>query len=220
MDAARWASPDAPVDVRSAAVCQAAVCQGAVCQAVVCQAVVCQPGAGTEDEDEAPAGDPEYADLLDADWLDRAADARERDDDLVDVGLTLDLDERDDVDELAQGVDLDVGVLLTSLPLPVSREGAASSALNASEGASLDGASLQDSVLSDGAEAEPEIGEGSLSVGALQDVLLPEQRTGRPRAEDDDEVGDDESFPAFDSSPALRPGEPGAEDDSGGGEVQ
>jgi hypothetical protein len=185
----------------------------------------------TDDEDEAPAGDPEYGDLLDADWLDRVADARERDDDLIDVGLTLDLDDCDDGDELAQVMDLDVGILLTSLPLPVWREDGRFSGLNAADGVSSDGDSSDgdspdsgsadsgsaDSVPSDG--TEPELGGGSLSIGALRDVLLPEERA-HPRAEDDDEVGDNERFPAFESSPSLLstelPTEPGAEDDGEG----
>jgi hypothetical protein len=181
MDPTRWASPDAPVDMSRAA--------------------VCQPAVGTDDEDEAPAGDPEYADLLDGEWLERVADARERDDDLVDVGLTLDLDAYDDEGEQAQVMDLDVGVLLTSLP-SVAREGRGS----------VDGA-VSDGAVSDG--AEPELGDGSLSVGALRDVLLPEGRALRERVEDDDEIGDDEHFPAFELSPVLRP----AEDDSSEGEA-
>jgi len=223
MDSARWAFPDALVGVSRAA----------VRAAVVCQPVLFQAPVATDDEDEAPAGDPEYGDLLDADWLDRVADARERDDDLIDVGLTLDLDDCDDGDELAQVMDLDVGILLTSLPLPVWREDGGFSGLNAADGVSSDGVSPDsgspdgvspdsgspdsgsaDSVPSDG--TEPELGGGSLSIGALRDVLLPEERAHQ-RAEDDDEVGDNERFPAFESSPSLLPTElptePGAEDD-------
>ena len=161
-DPRSWASPDAPVDASDAT-------------------------SRKDDEDEVPAGDPEYSDLLDSDWLERVADARERDDDLVDVGLTLDLVDRDDGDELAQGLDLDVGLLLTSLPAP------------------------------DAVEPERELGEGSLSVGALRDVLLPEERALRERAEDDEEVGDDERFPAFDSSLEQQPRAP--EEDSTEGEA-
>jgi len=181
MDPMSWASPDAPVGVSRAA--------------------VCQPALGTDDEEEAAAGDPEYTDLLDAEWLERVADARERDDDLVDVGLTLDLDAYDDEGELAQVMDLDVGVLLTSLPGSVSRAGGGS-ADAVSDGAGSDG-------------AEPELGDGSLSVGALRDVLLSEERAARERVEDDDEIGDDEHFPAFELSPGLRP----TEDDSSEGEA-
>src|SRR5687768_13134461 len=162
MDSRRWASPDAPVEANRVAVCHAAVCHAVVCHAVVCHAV------DTDDEDEAPTGKPEYGDLLDADWLERVADARVRDDDLIDVGLTLDLDDRDDGDELAQVMDLDVGILLTSLPLPVSREGGGSSELNAGDGASPDSVT-PDSVTPDGTERE--LGEGSLSIGALRDLL-------------------------------------------------
>jgi hypothetical protein len=170
-DPTSWASPDAPVGVSDATLSR-------------------------EDEEEAPAGDPEYSDLLDTDWLERMADARERDDDLVDVGLTLDVADRDDADELAQVLDLDVGVLLTSLPSPVSRNAGSA----------------------EGAEPERELGDGSLSVGALRDVLLPEERAVRERAEDDDEVGDDGRFPAFESSSEQRPRVPGNEDDSTQGE--
>ncbi|MEO8185358.1 MAG: hypothetical protein ABI895_41650 [Deltaproteobacteria bacterium] len=220
MDSARWASPDAPVDVSRAAVRPAVVCQPVACQVAVCQVAV-----ATDDEEEAPVGDPEYGDLLDTDWLERVADARERDDDLIDVGLTLDLDDCDDGDELAQVMDLDVGILLTSL-LPVSREDGGSSELNAPDSGSPDSGS-PDSGSPDGGSpdggspdgTEPELGEGSLSIGALRDLLLPEERA-RQRAEDDDEVGDNERFPAFESSPALLPTElptePGAEDDSDG----
>jgi hypothetical protein len=169
-DPMSWASPEAPVDASDAILSR-------------------------DDEDEAPAGDPEYSDLLDTEWLERMADARERDDDLVDVGLTLDLTDRDEADELAQVLDLDVGILLTSLPAHVSRDGSP-----------------------DGVEPERELGDGSLSVGALRDLLLPEEHAVRERAEDDEEVGDDGRFPAFESSIEQGPRAPGADDDSSQGE--
>jgi len=132
---------------------------------------------------------------------------------LVDVGLSLELDDCDDDDELTQGMDLDVGILLTSLPAPPSRDGGDASALSSS-----------DSTRSDPAEAEREIGDGALSLGALREVLLPEEHALGERAQDDDEVGDHEHFPAFESSPVLRPAAPrterdGSEDDGSKGEA-
>ena len=45
-------------------------------------------------DDEEDASAAEYGDLLDAKWLEReGVDVLERDDELVDVGLTLDLDD-------------------------------------------------------------------------------------------------------------------------------
>jgi hypothetical protein len=145
-----------------------------------------------DDEDDAPAA-PDYGDLLDAKWLEREAHVLERDDDLVDVGLTLDLDDDDDDDENTYAVDLDVGTLLTSL-LPT--------------GADSDGSELA-------------LNDGSLASGALSEVLLPEERrsderTLKQRAEDDEAVGDDEQFPAFDESSRL-PESPAADDDGSEG---
>lgn len=194
MEPTTWPSPDAPVDVSGT--------------------TVCQPATGTDDEDEAPAADPEYADLFDAKWLERVADAQERDDDLVDVGLTLDLDDCDDAGELAQGMDLDVGVLLTSLPAPVSAGDGDPSELTAADGAASRTAASRSAASE---SAETELGGGSLSVGALSDVLLPEGRA--LRAEDDDEIGEDEHFPAFDVSPLPGPTAPGVEDDSAEGDA-
>jgi hypothetical protein len=145
-----------------------------------------------DEEEEAPAA-PEYGDLLDARWLERDADVLERDDDLVDVGLTLDLDDDDEDDESSYAVDLDVGTLLTSL-LPPGADSDAS---------------------------EPALNDGSLASGALNEVLLPEERrsderTAKQRAEDDEAVGDDEQFPAFDDSDGL-PERPAADDDGSEG---
>jgi hypothetical protein len=134
-------------------------------------------GAAPEDPEDAPAGEPEYADLLDGKWLERTADALEVDDDVVDIGLTLDLDEQDDADEHAYSLDLDVGTLLTSLPA----------------------AGVRESTASDPYAPERELGEGALALGALRELLLPEERAARQRADDDEEIGEDERFPAFDT---------------------
>ncbi len=130
----------------------------------------------------------EYVDLLDAKWLERdGVDVLERDDDLVDVGLTLDLDDDDEDDENSYAVDLDVGTLLTSL-LPAD----------------------------DADSVEPALNDGSLASGALSDVLLPEEPSPEERWEDDDAVGDDEQFPAFDESDRL-PDRPATDDDGSEG---
>jgi len=147
-----------------------------------------------DDEEQAPAA-PDYGDLLDAKLLEREADVLEQDDDLVDVGLTLDLDDDDADDENTYAVDLDVGTLLTSL-LPAGADA--------------------DSV-------EPALNDGSLASGALSEVLLPEERlpeerlrAGRASSDDDEAVGDDEQFPAFDASDAL-PERPALDDDGSEG---
>jgi hypothetical protein len=141
-----------------------------------------------DDDEDAPAA-AEYVDLLDSKWLEREVDVLEPDDDVVDVGLTLDLDDDDDDDENTYAVDLDVGTLLTSL-LPT---GADSDSL------------------------EPALNDGSLASGALSDVLLPEERAAKGRAEEDDEaVGDDDRFPAFDDASGL-PDRPDVDDDGSEG---
>jgi hypothetical protein len=144
-----------------------------------------------EEEEEAPAA-AEYGDLLDAQWLERETDVLERDDDLVDIGLTLDLDD-DEEDENAYFVDLDVGTLLTSL-LPAG---------------------------ADSDSSEPALNDGSLASGALSELLLPEERrsderTVKQRADDDEAVGDDEQFPAFDESGGV-PERPAGDDDGSEG---
>jgi hypothetical protein len=140
-------------------------------------------GRSADDEDEAPVLDPEYGDLLDTQWLGRGSDALDPEDDLVDIGLTIDMSGADDLDE-AQAVELDVGALLTSLP----------------------GQDLEPSEL-----GEPV--EGEAAGGELHGLLLPEER-GRSR-EDDDAVGDDERFPAFEGVAAPGPAAP-LEDDTEG----
>ena len=140
-------------------------------------------GAREDEDDDSPAV-TDYGDLLDAKWLEREADVLDQDDDLVDVGLTLDLDDDDDDDENAYAVDLDVGSLLTSLQPP---------------GADAD-------------SSEPALNDGSLAAGALSEVLLPEANALRRLVEDDEAVGDDEQFPAFDESEGLHQ-RPAVEDD-------
>src|SRR6476620_11377520 len=142
-----------------------------------------------DDEEHTPAA-PDYGDLLDAKLLEREDDVLEQEDDLVDVGLTLDLDDDDADDENTYAVDLDVGTLLTSL-LPAGAD--------------------TDSV-------EPALNDGSLASGALSEVLLPEERlpAGRASREDDEAVGEDEQFPAFDASDAL-PERPALDDDGSEG---
>lgn len=144
-------------------------------------------GAARDDEEDAPAA-AEYGDLLDTKWLEREAGVLDPDDDLVDVGLTLDLDDDDDDDENAYVVDLDVGTLLTSL---------------------LPG-------VADADASEPALNDGSLAAGALSEVLLPEERALRQRAEDDEAVGEHEQFPAFDESERL-PARPALDDDGSEG---
>lgn len=132
------------------------------------------PELDTEDP-EGGLRDPGFDDLLDRGWLERAADD-EWDDEhapVEGIGLTIDLDSAPDEDDGAQVVDLDVGSLLTSLP---------------SEGTELD---LETGLLSERSDAP-------LGLGALRDVLLPEDDDEH----DDREVGDDDRFPVF---------EPGAE---------
>jgi hypothetical protein len=156
--------------------------------------VVGQGSTASEEADDLPAGEPEYGDLLDANWLERTADVLEIDDDLVDIGLTLDLAEQDGADEQAYALDLDVGTLLTSLP-------------SAGDG------SRDLSPTSDPDAPERELGEGTLALGALREVLLPEERATRQRVEDDEEIGEDDRFPAFEVSSAELP--PDDEDGEG-----
>lgn len=140
---------------------------------------------GAEEEDDAPVLEPEYGDLLDAQWLQRGSDALDPEDDLVDIALTIDMSDSDDLDE-AQAMELDVGALLTSLPAVE---------------------------LVDGAEAlEREGGEGAL--GALQELLLLEEEAVR-RRDDDEEIGNDERFPAFDGLSAPGPSGPIDDDAEG-----
>ena len=147
---------------------------------------VATTAAPLDDDDDAPMV-TEYGDLLDAKWLEREGDELERDEELVEVGLTLDLNDEEDDDESAYVMDLDVGTLLTPL-LPAE---------------------------ADADSAESEWNDGSLTAGALRDVLLPEQAQ-RQRAEDDEAVGDDEQFPAFDETEGM-PDRSGVDEDGSEG---
>jgi hypothetical protein len=146
------------------------------------------------EEDDAPAGAPEYGDLLDSDWLERTAGTLEREEDVVDVSLTLDLDDRDDADGLAYVLDLDVGTLLTSLPPGLARDFGTVESVE---------------------PGERELGEGTLAIGALREVLLPEGFATPQRGEDDEEIGDDDQFPAFDASSVLLPSAPPPDPEDG-----
>jgi hypothetical protein len=126
-------------------------------------------------------GAPDYADLLDDAWLERAADLDELQEEApVDFGVTLDLNGPDDDEELAQILDLDVGSLLTSLPSDSELD--------------LDGLGAQ---------------EGSFTIGVLHDVMLPEERLQPERS--DEEVGDDDRFPVFEESLGLATRRPAAD---------
>jgi hypothetical protein len=134
---------------------------------------------------EAGLGEPGYEDLIDHGWLERAANEAGDDAEnspLEDIGLTIELDAAPDDEDGAEVVDLDVGSLLTSLP---------------SEGTELD-------LEGPGQER----GDALLGVGALHDVLLPEDDDEH----DDREVGDDDRFPVFDDDAEHPP--PSADDES------
>jgi hypothetical protein len=144
------------------------------------------------DEQDAEVLQPDsgYDDLLDESWLERVAG--EEDDEegtLLDgVGFTIELDEPSDDDDGAQVVELDVGSLLTSLP---------------GEGTELD-LDLRN-------DAARGLGDGSLAIGAIRDMLLPDTEEDES---DDTEIGDDERFPVFDDASDInpRPGRDDAED--------
>lgn len=140
-----------------------------------------------------------YGDLLDTGWLDRADSADlEEEAAYIDVGLTIELNGPEAGEEQAQVVELDIGSLLTSLP--------------------------SDAIDSEG-EAARELGrfDGSFALNALSDMLLPEDVPGHASERSDhaeDEVGDDERFPAFEDSlivtrqrPPPEEGEDVGEDD-------
>lgn len=129
-------------------------------------------GGADDQEDESPVLEPEYGDLLDAQWLQRG-DTLDPGDDLVDIGLTIDMTDSEELDD-GQAMELDVGSLLTSLPAVEPVEG--------------------------GEPGEREGGDAAL--GALQELLLPEDGSGRH--DDDEEIGNDERFPVFDGLSAPR----------------
>jgi hypothetical protein len=139
---------------------------------------------GVDDEaDEAPVLEPAYDDLLDEQWLQRG-DALDPGDDLVDIGLTIDMTDSEDLED-AQATELDVGSLLTSLPVVEPVDGGEAGERDGSEAA----------------------------LGALQELLLPEESSGR--RDENEEIGDDERFPAFDGLSAPRHPEP-LDDDAEG----
>ncbi len=133
--------------------------------------------------------EPEYGDLIDSGWIDRAARIEELDDDRtnsLDVGLTLDLGGSDEDDELGQMVDLDVGALLTPLPRDTDGERDAARDLGSTE--------------------------PSFAIGALRELLLPDP------SDDEDEQEqeiDDERFPAFDDGPPSSTGSDDGSDHEG-----
>jgi hypothetical protein len=130
--------------------------------------------------------EPDYGDLIDSGWIDRAARIEELDDDRsnsLDVGLTLDLSGSDEDEELGQMVDLDVGALLT--PLPRDADGDRDAAR-------------------DVGSTEP-----SFAIGALRELLLPDSSGAEDEQEQDI---DDERFPAFDDAPVPAPSRTGSDD--------
>lgn len=132
--------------------------------------------------------EPDYGDLIDSGWIDRAARIEELDDDRsnsLDVGLTLDLSDSDADDELGQVMDLDVGALLTPLPRDIEGDRDASR------------------------DAAP--ADASFAVGALRDLLLPDDVDAE--VEQDHEI-DDERFPAFDDAPVPASSRTGSDDGS------
>jgi len=134
--------------------------------------------------------DPDYEDLLDSGWIDRAAYIEELDDDRgnsLDVGVTLDLNDSDQDEELGQMVDLDVGALLTPLPKETESE----------------------------RDATRDSPDPSFAIGALRDLLLPDESDAEVQ---DGERVDDERFPAFDAASvptSSRTGDDEASDDEG-----
>jgi hypothetical protein len=142
-----------------------------------------------EEDAESPARDSGYDDLLDRNWLERAAGEDDQEDDAsVEVeAFTIELNGPSADDDAAQVVDLDVGSLLTSLP---------------GDGTELD---LDPPTLD--RQNDPLRGEidGALAIGALRDMLLPDTDEDES---DDHEIGDDERFPAFDDASDIgkRPG--------------
>jgi hypothetical protein len=129
-----------------------------------------------EQDAEVLSSDSGYDDLLDASWLERLAGEEEDEEGtLIDgVGFTIELDEASEDDDGAQVVELDVGSLLTSLP---------------GEGTELDLDPRNDSPRG--------LGDGSLAIGAIRDMLLPDTEEDES---DDTEIGDDERFPVFDDA--------------------
>lgn len=163
-------------------------------------------------DDALPEGVPQYGDLLDVDWLERGADSLEMEEEVVDVGLTLDLDERDDLEDAGLAIEFDVGSLLTLLPSdassfqPLPAQALLSEPLPARvqpPPATLGVDSPSDLPLTD----------GSLGTTALDDLVLPEDEVEVGLDRGDEEVGDDERFPAFDDAGPVS-GVPAADEDA------
>jgi hypothetical protein len=130
--------------------------------------------------------EPDYGDLIDSGWIDRAARIEELDDDRsnsLDVGLTLDLSGSAEDEELGQMVDLDVGALLTPLPREADGE----------------------------RDAARDVGstDTSFAIGALRELLLPDESDAE--IEQEQEL-DDERFPAFDDVPVPASSRTGSDD--------
>jgi hypothetical protein len=130
------------------------------------------------DDPENVVHDYGHDDLIDRSWLERAVEddgdeERARRDDF---GLTIDLGDAEDEDDPVQVLELDVGSLLTPLP-------ADGTELDLDPGGALDR-------------------DGALGIGALHDMLLPEEDD---RGVDDREIGDDARFPVFDDSSDIEP---------------
>ena len=148
------------------------------------------------DDPEAPLHEGmDYRDLLDGGRLERGTDSPDVEEEggaYMDVGLTIELDGPDTSEELAQVVDLDVGSLLTLL----SNEGIESDV-----------------------EVSRDLGQsdGSFALHALSDMLLPEVAPER-RDHADEEVGDDERFPAFEDSLIVTRQRPTPDDGEGVGD--
>jgi hypothetical protein len=110
-------------------------------------------------------------------WLAEDTDLDDEASGYIDVGLTLDLDAADSGEELVQLMDLDVGALLTSLPL---------------ESTELDLDALAEF-------------SGAFGVTALRELLLPDGAGGSVLDELADDIGDDERFPVFEESAIVIP---------------
>lgn len=156
-------------------------------------------------DDALPEGVPEYGDLLDGDWLERGADNLEMEEEVVDVGLTLDLAERDDLEDGGLAIEFDVGSLLTLLPSEVLPSRAvlpdAPSELLPSETSSRE-TSSRETLPSDG-----------FGAATLDELLLPEEGIDLGLDRGDDDVGDDERFPAFDDGGLVPSMSPSADED-------
>lgn len=131
------------------------------------------------DAPEEPAG---YGDLLDADWIQRGAHEEDLDDDgsSLEVGMTLDIGDAETDEDAAPLLELDVGPLLT---------------FEVGDGEDTDGDATRDQSSLD----------ATLGAAALGDWLLTDESED---AASDEEIGDDERFPAFDDGPVSAPRDP------------